>query len=153
MDTERIDRLLETACYIIDFLPVTVEREMSGQFFDVENYLLNSKRYLVLKDRFAAVILKVMCYYHVFVWQEEWIDRPSPEWIDHRIDQMTGASEDSEENDSLDTLNLLLPKEDVLLVLHKDSLTMEVYNPPESVQAILERIAFSEGLFWRKSCR
>ena len=34
--TDIIDRLLETDGYIIDFLPMAVQRDGAGQFFEVE---------------------------------------------------------------------------------------------------------------------
>ena len=36
-----IDKLLETPCYIMDFLPKQVPMNCDGQFFKVETYLLN----------------------------------------------------------------------------------------------------------------
>ena len=36
-----IDKLLETPCYIMDFLPKQVPMNCGGQFFEVETYLLN----------------------------------------------------------------------------------------------------------------
>lgn len=48
-------------------------------------------------------------------------------------------------------LNVLLPDENVLVVFEGDSLNLSVYNPSEEIQPIMKKIAFSEGLFWRKS--
>ena len=36
-----VDRLLETPCYMIDFLPQQVPKNCAGQYFKVENYFLN----------------------------------------------------------------------------------------------------------------
>ena len=41
---KKIDELLEKPCYVIDFLPQRVPKTNSGHFFDVEYYLLNSKK-------------------------------------------------------------------------------------------------------------
>ena len=59
---ENIDRLLETPCYVVDFLPEQVSKDASGHFFEVENYLLNHHEWYGLRDRFVRFILKVMCY-------------------------------------------------------------------------------------------
>ncbi len=65
--TERINALLKKPCFIMDFLPEQVKPGNGGQFFDVEYYLLSSDKHIELKDRFVAVILKLMCYYHVAI--------------------------------------------------------------------------------------
>lgn len=48
------------------------------------------------------------------------------------------------------TLNVLFVEADALLVFDWDCLNLSVYNLTEDVQSIMERIAFSEGLFWRE---
>lgn len=170
MNTDRIERLLEKPCYIIDVLPVTVEREGRGQFFQVEEYLLADDRYRGIRDRFVLVLLKLMCYYHVSVLLEEWIDRPSPRLVEQAVceiicpfpspehdgpeagrDMGEGESDQEREDDISHTLNVLFPEEDMVLVLERDSLNMSVYNPPKRARDIMEKIAWSEGLFWRES--
>ncbi len=142
-DIEIIDRLLEKDCYIIDFLPETVSKNSKGQFFDVEYYLLNSKKYYTLKDRFICVILKLMCYYHISILWNGWIDRPEPELIENAVTEiMVNHS---------GTLNCLFHDENMLLVLDWDCLNLSVYNPPQKTHQLFEQIAFSEGLFWRKA--
>ena len=142
-NTEIINRLLEKDCYIVDFLPETVSKESKGQFFDVENYLLNSKMHCMLKDKFVCVILKLMCYYHISILWNGWIDKPGPELVENAVTEiMVNHS---------GTLYCLFRDEDMLLAFGWDCLNLSVYNPPEKVQQLLEQIAFSEGLFWRKS--
>ena len=75
---ERINALLEKPCSIMDYLPEQVEPDNGRQFFDVEYYLLNSDKHTGLKDRFVAIILKPMCYYHVSILWNGWVDLPSP---------------------------------------------------------------------------
>ena len=140
---EKIDALLKKPCYIMDFLPERVAPDSGGQFFDVEYYLLNSDKHIGLKDRFVAVILKLMCYYHVTILWNGWVDRPSPEMIEEAVCEIM-------ENHS-GTLNVLFVAEDALLVFDWASLNLSVYNPSEKVQSMMEKTAFSEGLFWRKA--
>lgn len=142
--TDIIDELLEKPCYIIDFLPERVLSCANGQFFDVEYYLLNSDKHIRLKDKFANVILKLMCYYHVSVLWNGWIDRPSPKLIDEAISEIM--------NNHSGSLAVLFPDENVLLIFDWDSLNLSIYNPSETVALLIDKIAYSEGLFWRKSC-
>ncbi len=141
-NTEIIDRLLEKDCYIIDFLPKTISKDSNGQFFDVEYYLLNSKKYYIIKEKFVAFILKLMCYYHMLILWNDWIDKPKPELIEK-------AATEIMENHS-GSLNCLFPDENMLLVFDGDSLNLTVYNPPKRVRQLIKQIAFSESLFWRK---
>ena len=141
--TQLIDELLKKECYIIDYLPETVAPNAEGQFWDVEYYLLNSGRTAWIRDRFAAVILKIMCYCHTAALWKGWIDRPAPELIDGVIATIM-------ENHS-GTLNCVFPEENALLVFDWDCLNLSVYHPSERMCRLLERIADSEGLFWMRS--
>lgn len=141
--TDKIDELLGTTCYVIDFLPEQVKPDAGGQFFDVEYYLLNSEKHFSLKDRFVNVILKLMCYYHVAIQWNGWIDRPTPQTVEEAVNTIM-------DNHS-GWLNILLPEENALVVFEWDCLNLSVYNPSEKMQAIMERLSFSAGLFWRKS--
>ena len=76
-----VDRLLETPCYIIDFLPQQVPKDCGGQFFAVEDYLLKYRGRYGLRDRFVCIILKAMCYYPVSVHWGEWIEQPALEQV------------------------------------------------------------------------
>lgn len=140
--TSRIDELLEKPYYVIDFLPEQVRPDAGGQFFDVEYYLLNSDKHFSLKDKFVNIILKLMCYYHVSIQCESWMDRPSPQSVEGAVNTIMDNHSGS--------LNIFLPEENVLVVFAWDSLNLSVYNPSEKVQTLMQKIAVSEGLFWWK---
>lgn len=138
-----VDTLLNKECYIIDFLPKKVPCDSHGQFFDVEYYLLNSERSIIIKDKFVGVILKLMCYFQTSVLWNGWIERPDPKIIDEAISVIM-------ENHS-GTLNCLFTDINTLLVFDWDCLNLSVYNPPKEALHIFEQISLSEGLFWRMS--
>ena len=142
---ERINALLEKPCFIMDYLPEQVKADNGGQFFDVEYYLLNSDKHIGLKDRFVAVILKLMCYYHVSILWNGWVDLPSPKMIEEAVCEIMGKHSG--------TLNVLFVEEEALLVFDWDCLNLSVYNPSDKAQSIMERIAFSEGLFLYRKFR
>ena len=137
---ENIDKLLEAPCYVVDFLPKRVSKETNGQFFEVENYLLNHHEWYGLRDRFVRFILKVMCYYSISFCQNDWMEEPSLEQMVEMIDSII-------EEHSCD-MNIMI--KDALIQFGWDSLQMSVYNPDEEMCVLFERIAVSEGLFWRK---
>ena len=155
-----IGKLLETPCYIMDFLPKQVPMNCGGQFrsvykylpcvvpcklyfFEVETYLLNHYDCCGLRDRFVGVILKAMCYYPVSVHWGKWIEQPTPEQVTKIIDTIL-------ESHSGD-VNILFTSKDVLLQFGWDCLNISIYNPDEEMCMLFEKIAASEGLFWRKS--
>lgn len=138
-----IDRLLEAPCYIMDFLPKQVPADSHGQFFKVENYLLNNYEQFGLSNRFTRVILKLMCYYHISIrWGEE-IDQPAPEKITEIVNEIMHSHSG--------TLDVLFPENDALLVFEWDCMNLSVYNPDDEMQALMHDIAASEGLFWREA--
>lgn len=138
-----VDRLLETPCYIIDFIPQQVPKNCGGQYFKVENYFLNHSDRYGVRDRFIRTILKAMCYYPISVYWGEWIEQPSPEQVAEIIDTIM-------ENHSGD-MNMVITNKDTLLQFGWDCLNISIYNPDEEMCVLFEKIATSEGMFWRKS--
>lgn len=140
---QTIDRLLEKPCYIIDFLPRRVPMDCGGQFFKVEDYLLNQYEYYGLKDRFIRIALKSMCYDSVSVYWEEWIKQPTPEQVVEIINVIT--------QEHSGNMNMLFISKNVLLQFEGDCLHMSIYNPDKEMCLLFEQIAFSEGMFWRRA--
>ena len=136
-----VDRFLKTPCYIIDFFPQQVPMNCSGQFFKVENYSLKYYDRYGLKDRFIRIILKAMCYYPVSLYLGEWIEYPTPEQVAEVIDTIM-------ENHFGD-MNMVFTNKDALLQFGWDCLNISIYNPNEEMCELLEKIATSEGMFWR----
>ena len=83
-----------------------------------------------------------MCYYPVSVYWGEWIEQPSPEQVAEIIDTIM-------ENHSGD-MNMLFTSKDALLQFGRDCLNISIYNPDEEMCRLFEKIATSEGMFWRK---
>lgn len=141
---ETIDRLLEKSCYVIDFIPTQVPKELQGQFFEVEKYLLNHVARYGLLERYINIILKLMCYHQVSVFRDgEWKKQPS-------VDAVVEFVEETIQNPS-DVLNILFSEKDALLVVDGDCLHMTIYNPDEEMCILLKDIVASEGMFFRKS--
>lgn len=137
-----VNRLLEMPCYIIDFLPKQVPKNAGGQFFQIENYLLNNYERYGLRDRFIRIVLKIMCYYRVSVHWGKWIEQPAPAMIADIIDTILGNHSGY--------MNMIFPDKDTLLVLDWDCLNLSIYNPDEEMRNLFEQIAHAEGMFWRR---
>ena len=96
-----------------------------------------------LKDRFIRIVLKAMCYDSVLVYWEEWIEQPTPEQVVEIINVIT--------QERLGNINMLFTRKNLLFQFEGDSLHMSIYNPNEEMCKLFEQIAFSEGMFGRKS--
>ena len=138
-----VDRLLETPCYIIDFLPQQVPKDCGGQYFKVENYFLNHYDRYGLKGRLISIILRIMCYYPVSVYWGEWIEQPTPEEVAEIIDKIM--------RNQSGWMNMLFPDVDALLQFEWDCMHLSIYNPDDEMRELLEQIAWSEGMFFRKA--
>ena len=138
-----VDRLLDAPCYIIDFLPQQVPKDCGGQFFAVEDYLLKYRGRYGMSDRLVRIILKAMCYYPVVVYWGDWIEQPTPEQVVEIIDTII-------ENHS-GNMNMVFTNKDALVEFGGDCLNMSIYNPDEEMCVLFEKIATSEGMFWRKA--
>ena len=134
-----VTELLEKDCWVIDYLPRQVPANSPGQFFNVENYLLNHYEEFDLRKRFTAVVLKLLCYHKLTVHWGQWVEDPSPALLAEAIQTIL-------ENHS-GWLNMLLPEEQALLVFEWDSLHLTLYNPSPELLGLMEKIARSEGLF------
>ncbi len=137
------EALLEAPCYIVDFLPKTVSEDAAGQYFTVERYWLESGRHGALAEKFAGIILKLMCYYHVAVNESGWVERLDPAQIDRTIAKIAKKR--------AGMLNCLFPDENVLIAFDGGSLNLSAYNSGEEMRALIAALAQSEGLFWRRS--
>ena len=138
-----VDRLLDAPCYIIEVLPQQVPKDCGGQFFAVEDYLLKHRGRYGMSDRLVRIILKAMCYYPVVVYWGDWIEQPTPEQVVEIIDTII-------ENHS-GNMNMVFTNKDALVEFGGDCLNMSIYNPDEEMCVLFEKIATSEGMFWRKA--
>lgn len=137
----KIEILLNKPCYVIDMLPKKVPADSEGCFFDVESCFLEHGGQDHFRNKLAAILLKLMCYYPVSVFSYNdgrLTDRPTPQTV---ADLIVRAK---------DTLGILFG-EDTLFLLEQDCLTVPVYNPDHGMREILSSLVQAEGLFWWKS--
>ena len=110
---DQIELLLEKPFWVVDPLPYQVPAEGEGQFFAVEKFFLESPLRCLLLQKHARILLKINCYYDIWVAEgenERWIRNPDPASV-YRL-----ATEERR------FLNILLG-EDVLIVLSDFDMT------------------------------
>lgn len=82
--SSQIEEMLDLPYWIIDILPRQVPAEGGGQYFSVEQYILNSSMMDAVCQRFARLLLKINCYEDIAVCladADEWTDNPSPQTL------------------------------------------------------------------------
>lgn len=133
-----IEELLEKPCWVIDFLPEQVPENSAGRFFAVEQFYLQEPRRRKLRRQFVNILLKLYCYRDIRVCEpeeEEWKPNPAPAQLFQWIDE------------NKKDLLILLPEDHTLITLNRNEISMTVYNPPERILKLLDRLATAEGLF------
>ena len=130
MLVEKIEKLLETECWIIDVLPRRVSKTRAKQYSDLEKMFLHSEE---LVKKHYNIILKLNCYYKLkmVAYSGEDLGDADPEkllkYIGHK------------------PVYLLLANS--LLSLDPDDMHMTLYNPTNAILALMKKIASSEGMF------
>ena len=136
------DSLLQTPVHIIDILPQQVPKGFGGQYFAIEEYLLQDAQRLPLFRRFASLVLKLNCYYDLDVrLGESWQKNPKPEEL---VKWIISCGE------NVDSGVTVLIDERSSLSIDSDSLYIACYNLTPAVQLLLSQLVTAEGLFFRQ---
>lgn len=59
----RLEELLQTPCYSIDFLPQPIPPAALSQFRTIQHHLLNSEKRQEIKNRIVNILLKLLCFF------------------------------------------------------------------------------------------
>lgn len=141
-----IEELLEEPYIIIDILPVKVPEDEPGNYFAVEEYLLEHPRVDEIFERFARFLLKLNCYYDftAMMFDDDLpVAGPEP-------DEVFGGVMACVSGDVGRQLLLYIGSEKALFVISGDFLHMTLFSPTKGLQYAAEHIAPAEGLFVRE---
>ena len=125
-----IEELLQTPCWVVDFLPRQVPANSAGQFFAVEKYYLEKERMAAIKKKHIDLILKLNCYCDIYL-DDEAEKNPAPERIAREIAQR----------------HLCIRTEDALIMSEPDEPCLAVFHPDEALLSLLRLLAAGEGLY------
>ncbi len=135
------EALLEKEYWILDLLPRQVSADRAEPWFAAEAFFLEAPRLRALYESFAALLVKLSCYYDLALCAEgSWTENPAPRELWERV---TACAERG-------WCNLLLPEEESLITLNGGDLSMTLYHPHEELRETVAALAASEGLFLRK---
>ena len=136
-----IDIFFEKEHWVVDFLPKQVPENAGGKFFHVEQYYLEPERYIVLRERFCEVLLKLYCYYDLRLFIDddtEGIFNPDSKLLASHI------------MDNQSNLCMLLGASEALITLGRDNTNLTVYAPSENLLELIRMLAGAVGLFvWK----
>lgn len=138
---EQIERLLETPCQIFDYLPERVPASRGKIFFEIEDILLSDEETHRLSEKCARIVLKLLCYFDFAAyWEsgEAWTPLPL-RGLEPAVQQAYGTGHGC--------VNILLTKENALIAVSDQ--TLAVYHSGGRMRELCERLAMSEGLFFR----
>ena len=137
-DHNLIEDLLQKPCWVIDLLPRQVPEGSEGQFFAVEQLLLDGPRHIELRHGFARVLLMLNCYHDLVVFRGEsecGKTNPKPEKLEKWITR------------NKEHLCIALPSEQALIVVPTDSTCLALHNPTPHLLDEVRAIASACGLF------
>ena len=136
-----IDIFFEKEHWVVDFLPKQVPENVGGRFFSVEDYYLEPSRYVILRERFSDILLKLYCYYdlRLFIGDDtKGLFNPEPE----RLADLVKGNQDN--------LCILVGTSEALITLSRDDTCMTVYAPAEELLELIRALAGAVGLFvWK----
>ncbi len=131
--TKTIDELLETQYHIIDILPKQVPKDSPGQYFAVEEYYLDERRFPAVKQKHIDTVLKLNCYTDISLDDEAEVN-PAP-------DAVAGAMRER---------YVCIRAGGALIVSQPDETYLTLYNADGDLLELVRAIAAAEGLFvWR----
>ena len=130
MLVEKIEKLLETECWIIDVLPRRVSKARAKQYSDLEKMFLHSEE---LVKKHYNIILKLNCYY--------------------KLKMVDYSGEDLGDVNPASLLKYVGHKPVYLLLgnslisLDPDDMHMTLYNPTNTILSMMKKVVSSEGMF------
>ena len=136
-----IDIFFEKEHWVVDFLPKQVPENVGGRFFSVEDYYLEPSRYVILRERFSDILLKLYCYYdlRLFIGDDtKGLFNPEPERLADLVKGNQG------------NLCILVGTSEALITLSRDDTCMTVYAPAQDLLELIRALVGAVGLFvWK----
>ena len=136
-----IESFFDKEYWVVDFLPKQVPEHCGGRFFAVEEYYLEPSRYVVLRERFSDILLKLYCYYDLRLFVDddtEGIVNPEPELLASHIKANQAE------------LCMLIGASEALITLGRDDTHMTVFAPSDDLLELILTLAGAVGLFvWK----
>lgn len=135
----RLEELLQTPCYFIDFLPQPIPPAALSQFRTIQHHLLNGEKRQETKIESSISSSSCSVFFLPASCGTAGRNQPNPQLIEQAVDTVM-------ENHS-GSLYLLFWQEESLLVFEWDALSLSLYHPSQQLLDLAQTIARSEGFF------
>ena len=135
--------LLEGPYHLIDILPIQVPADSEGQYFKIDRYFLLKDNIVGLKKHFVSLLLKVNCYYDMYVSfdsHKTWTCNPDPADFEKELIEMKDNQ----------FMRIIYPTCEAMIDYEPDDTYMTVYDPKKKLDALISVIAEREGFFYRQ---
>ncbi|MBQ3658141.1 MAG: hypothetical protein II956_15075 [Bacteroidales bacterium] len=133
--------IFDTPYYVIDIFPLQIPEQRSGAYFAAEKFFLQEPHLLLLRQKFARVIIKLCCYFDFVLERDnELHETPSPEFL---YDTITTCKPN-------DYLTFFFPQQNCAIIYSSDDLYMTLYNADEDFAKLTAQICSAEGVFLRR---
>ncbi len=137
---KKVEMLLEKKFYIIDILP----QKANKNYFEVEQYYLNSEKIKDFNCKIENILLKLLCYYSFNVcYKGKWESNITVNELFQNIRNVI--------QNKKDFINILLNEDNTLIQLNNNELYMTIYNSDKRLLEIMTDLVKSEGLFIREN--
>jgi hypothetical protein len=139
-NTDIIDKYLACPYWIIDILPKQVPANGRGQYFRIENHLLQPAHKEVLSKKFFQILIKLNCYDDIEVLHTAtgWTFNPPPQTLEEWIAESMLKNQ---------MLYLLFKGSDSMITISGDDTYMTLYNASKEMLHLTCMIAQSVGMF------
>lgn len=134
-----VERLLVAPYWVIDFLPMQVPQDSTGQFFAVEQYYLQEPQHERLCRRFVDALLKLNCYYDLLVSRndgDEWL-YPDPRMLEKWLMESMHNGH----------MCVLINDGEALITASGGDTNLTLYNPSPALLDLVRQLATAAGLF------
>ena len=137
---ELMGQLLEGPYWIVDILPEQVSADAAGQYFAVERYFLQRSRIVLLRRKYAEILLRLNCYYDMAVSFDScatWETNPDPEAFAERVAELSGN----------DFLRAVFARQNAMIDYDHNDTYLTIYDPDGALLDKVRALAAAEGLF------
>lgn len=134
----------ETPCYLIDLLPKRTPKERAAQYSALEQYFRREKETKELARRLVRLLLKLHCYEELFLRVGiGWKRCPPPRQLEKGLRACLAGEGAAMEFD--------VGRGKAQLVLDSGDLFLSLYTADAGCAELVSRLAWPEGLFFRRS--
>ena len=131
-------------CYVLDLLPESVPEGREVQYAMLKRHFRQPKERKRLTRRLVRLVLKLSCYEHISMQKGlGWISSPPPDRLTDRLRACLAGKDEA--------VNLMIGRGKAQLVLDSGDLFLSLYTADADCAELISQLAWSEGLFFRRS--